>query len=386
MIYLDNSATTLVRQEVLQEMMRIYQEVPGNPSSMHQLGIEAERELRGARKRLASLLNVSEFEIVFTAGGTEANNLAIQGTAGANPREFNRIVTTSIEHPSVSTLCRGMEFRGYQVVYCPANGQGLVNADEIIQLVNERTLLVSVMMVNNELGSIQPVGEIGRRLKALPSPPLFHVDAVQGFGRYPIHPREQNIDLLTLSAHKIGGPKGVGALYIRKDTRFRPLWLGGGQERGFRSGTENVAGAVGLARAAELSLANHEATLERYREMRRRLTAQLEKDMPEVEVNGAAAESSQAPYIISLRIPGAMGEALVRNLEVEKVYVSTQAACASRKSKVSPVLLAIGLSERASSETIRVSLGYQNTPEEIDHFAETLVKTVKKIKKNFERR
>lgn len=383
MIYLDNSATTLVRPEVLQEMNRIYTEVPGNPSSMHQLGIEADRELRGARKKIANLLQVSEFEIVFTAGGTEGNNLAIQGTAGANPREFNRIVTTGIEHPSVATLCRGMEFRGYQVVYCPVDRQGLVSADDVIKSVNERTLLVSVMMVNNELGSIQPVEEIGRCLKELPRPPLFHVDAVQAFGRYPIYPRELNIDLLTCSGHKLGGPKGVGALYIRKDTRFRPLWLGGGQERGFRSGTENVAGAVGLATAAELSLANHEANLQRYWEMRRRLLARLEKTMPEVEVNGAAVESSQAPYIISLQIPGVMGAALVRNLEVEKVFISTQAACASRKSKVSPVLLAVGLSEKSCSETIRISLGYQNTLDEIDRFAEILNKTVEKIRKTF---
>lgn len=364
-IYLDHAATTPGLPQVAEAMRRALLDAYGNPSSLHRKGIEAEAILKETRERIAQRLGVSTAEIVFTSGGTEGNALAIMGAARARRRRGDHIITTAIEHSSVLNVCRALEDEGFSVTYLPVDGHGRVDPDEAAAAVTDRTTLVSVMLVNNEIGTIQPVAAIGQAIRRRKQDVLVHVDAVQAFGKIPVRPRELGADLVTLSGHKIHGPKGVGALYRRKSVPLAPLFGQGSQEGGVRPGTENVPGIAGLGAALrELDAGDDTARRTRLYALRRRLIDGI-LSIDGARLNGPDGEAA-APHIANFSFPGVRGEVLLHALEERGVYVSTGSACTSRKAGPSHVLQALGLTEEYLEGSIRVSLSYLTTEEEID--------------------
>ncbi|HXF81983.1 MAG TPA: cysteine desulfurase family protein [bacterium] len=363
-IYLDNAATTRPHPAVIEAVTRALAEEWGNPSSLHRKGLAAERLVRAAREAVATTLDASPEEIVFTSGGTEANNLALHGIAQL--ARGRHIVTTAVEHSSVLTPLRRLAAAGYDVTELPVDGEGRVFADQVAAALRPETILVSVMAVNNELGTIQPLEAIGRLIRRHAEGGrrvYFHVDAVQGWGKLPLRPRLWGVDLLTLSAHKVHGPKGVGALFVRKGVRLTPLLGGGEQEGGVRPGTENVPGIAGLGAAARLLAADLEEVAARLTALRDRLRAHLAA-IPDVRINTPAAGA--APHILNASFPGIRGETLLHRLEMAGIYTSTGSACHSRDPRPSHVLLAIGLAPELATSSLRFSLGRFTTAEEID--------------------
>ncbi|MGB9919518.1 MAG: cysteine desulfurase family protein [Moorellales bacterium] len=380
LVYLDNSATTPVRPEVRAAVYRALETVWGNPSSRHRLGLEAEKAVERARTSLARVLAVSPEEIVFTSGGTEANNLALKGLARALRRRGRHLITSAVEHPSVLNVCRQLEAEeGFEVTYLPVDESGLVRPEDVVGALRPDTVLVSIMHVNNEVGAIQPVEEIGRLLARQPEKVYFHVDAVQSFGRLQLRPKAWNIDLLTLSAHKICGPKGVGALYVRRGIRLAPLMAGGDQEGGRRPGTENVPGIVGFGVAAELCAAEAAQAVPRLQELRRRLCEGIRERLPWVRYNGPPEEAA-APHIlnVSFYVPA---EWLLHFLEREGIYVSSGAACHSRRPEPSHVLAAMGLAREELGSAIRFSLSSLTTEEDIDYTIAKLGELVPELRR-----
>ena len=369
-IYLDNSATTRCFPEVAERMSRIYLEDYGNPSSMHHKGVESEKYVREARRTLAGILKAGERDIVFTSCGTEADNMAILGGAEAACRRGKHLITTQIEHPAVLEAMRHLEKQGYEVTYLPVDGLGLVDPEAVAAAVREDTILVSVMHTNNEIGAVQPVAEIGRRIKEKNPKTLFHVDAVQGFGKAQILPKRMKIDLLSASGHKIHAPKGIGLLYIAPGVRVLPLLYGGGQQGGLRSGTENVAGIAGMALAARMLYKDLEGDNARLAAMRDHLRSGL-TEIENVTVNGPAgqenaAPGTAAPHILSVTVPGVRAEVLLHALEDRGIYVSSGSACSSNHPHPSDTLQAIGASRDALDSTVRLSLSVMNTEEEME--------------------
>ena len=376
--YLDNSATTFERAEVTEAVLDAVKNTWGNPSSLHHMGIEAEKKMKASRKAVASLLGVSDEEIYFTSGGTESDNTAIFGACGALKRSGRHIVTTSIEHHAVLECCRRLEEMGFEITYVDPGSDGVVSADAIQSALREDTVLVSVMHVNNETGAIQPVKEIGTALRSREHV-FFHCDAVQSYGKIPIPVRESHIDALSASGHKIHGPKGVGMLYIDRGRHILPLLCGGGQERGMRSGTENVPGIVGFARASQLAEEEMRKNLEHVSLLRSRLKEGILHEIPDVRINGPD-DSRCLPYILNVSFPGTRAEVLLHMLEQDGIYVSTGSACSSRsKNKGSYVLRAMGLSQEEIEGAVRFSFSCMNTGEEIE---ETLKKLKDAVKKN----
>lgn len=366
MIYLDNSATTRVRPEAAEAVRRAMEEEFGNPSSAHGLGLRAERAVREAREAVARGLGVDPDEVVFTSGGTEANNLAILGAARALRRRGGHVITTRVEHPSVLRACEVLEEEGFRVTRLGVDRAGRIDAGALEQALDAETILVSVMHVNNEVGAVQPLDEVAavlarRRRDGLP---LWHVDAVQSFARLPLAPRRLGIDLVTLSAHKIHGPKGCGALYARRGVLLKPLLVGGGQEGGRRSGTENVPGIAGFGVAARLALAEREEAAGRMARLRGRLVEGILAAVPWARLNGPGGDG--APHIASIAFPGVRGEVLIHALEERGVYASTGAACAARRAQPSHVLAAMGLAPEEIEGTIRFSLSPFTTAEEVE--------------------
>jgi cysteine desulfurase len=347
-------------------MVQALESTWGNPSSRHGLGLAAEKAVNRARESIARALDVLPEEIVFTSGGTEANNLALKGAARALRRRGRHIITSAVEHPSVLNVCRQLEAEeGFEVTYLPVDAGGVVDAEGVARALRPDTVLVSLMHVNNEVGAIQPVEEVGRLLAARQDKVCFHVDAVQSFGRLRVKPRTWKADLLTLSAHKIGGPKGVGALYVRRGTRLVPLMSGGEQEGGLRPGTENVAGIVGFGTAAELAVREAPTVVPRLAALRQRLREGIEKEVGGVRYNGPPPEAA-APHILNLsfHVPA---EWLLHFLEEEGIYVSSGAACHSRRPEPSHVLVAMGLEKPELESAIRFSLSFLTTEEDIDY-------------------
>lgn len=394
-IYLDNSATTRVHPEVLSSMSEAMTKEYGNPSSLHRKGIEAESLLRRSREILAKALGVDPQGIVFTSGGTEANNLAIRGVASAYRSRGSHIITSAIEHPSVLNLCRELEEEGFELTYVQPNGEGVISVADVSKEIRKDTILISIMHVNNEIGSVQPIEEIGelvRRIRgdglAGPEPggdvrlPVFHVDAVQSFLRMPLNPNRTGLDLLTLSAHKIHGPKGVGALYVRPGIRLKPIVYGGEQERGVRSGTENVPGIAGFGKAVEIFSPQFTRIAREVRELKEKFAGFVLSELPDVTVNGSTGERS-APHILNLSFPWVRGETLVHHLEEYGVYVSSGSACTSRDPKPSHVLKAMKLERRRIEGAIRISLGFLNDAEEIDAASRILVRVATDLRKLF---
>lgn len=378
--YLDNSATTFVFDSVRDVMVRTMTADFGNPSSLHTKGVEAERYVKTARETIAKQLKVEEREIVFTSGGTESNNMALIGGALANRRSGNHIITTVIEHASVSGPVKFLEEQGFRVTYLPVDQRGVVRLEALAEALDPETILVSVMYVNNEIGSVQPVSEIAELVHAENPDILFHVDAIQAFGKYGIRPKREGIDLLSVSGHKIHGPKGSGFLYIRDKAKVKPLILGGGQQKGMRSGTENVPGIAGLGEAAAEVYRDHEARIETLYRLKEHFTEGL-SGLEGVQVNGPKGREG-APHIVSVSFEGIRAEVMLHALEDAGVYVSSGSACSSQHNKVySATLTGIGLARELLDCTVRFSFSIFTTKEEIDYTLEVLERLVPMLRK-----
>ncbi|MBQ8304876.1 MAG: cysteine desulfurase [Blautia sp.] len=368
--YFDNSATTRCYESVKDIVVKTMTEDFGNPSAMHQKGVEAEQYIKKATASLAALLKVNEKEILYTSGGTESDNLALIGGAYANRRAGQHILVSAIEHPAVMEPAMFLREQGFDVEFIPVDSRGVVQPEVFAGMAREDTILASVMYVNNETGSVQPAADLGRILHKKAPGALFHVDAVQGFGKYRIHPGKQGIDLMSVSGHKLHGPKGVGFLYIRNGAKVIPQILGGGQQKGMRSGTDNVPGIAGLGAAAEEIYSRLDANTEHLLKLRRRMTDGL-LAMPDVTINGMP-QGEGAPHIISVTFQGIRSEVLLHALEEKEIYISAGSACSSHKRKKSAVLTAMGLSAADIESTVRISFSEENTEEEVDFCLQTL--------------
>ena len=365
-IYLDNSATTMVRPEVAKLMYEIMTKDYGNPSSMHIKGVQAERYLREAKEIFAGILKVSEKEIFFTSGGTEGDNMAIIGAALAGRRRGKHIITTVIEHPAVLESCAFLEKNGFEVTYLPVNAAGQVEPDTLKAALRDDTVLVSVMYVNNEIGAIEPVSELGRIIKEYNKDILFHVDAVQAFGKFRIHPYKENIDMLTMSSHKIHGPKGAGAIFIKDKTKIQPIALGGGQQKGMRSGTENVPGIAGMAMAAKELYDKFDEDVNRLYELKEYFVREI-TGIEGATVNGLTGRDS-APHVVSVSFDGiTKSEVLLHALEDKGIYISSGSACSSNKPSLSSTLKAIGVKNDLLYATLRFSFSVFTTKEELEY-------------------
>jgi cysteine desulfurase len=371
MVYFDNSATTRPYKEVLDSFLTVSTEYYGNPSSLHSMGGQAEKLLTQAREQVAKLLKVKPFEIYFTSGGTESNNTAIKGAAYINRNKGQHIITTSVEHASVIAAMEQLNGEGFEITYLPVDQDGRVSAADVEKAIQRDTILVSIMQVNNEVGTIQPISEIGQMLKKYPSI-LFHVDAVQAIGKLPLSLYQNRVDLCSLSAHKFHGLKGTGVLFIRDGVRLAPLLAGGNQERRMRSGTENVAGFVALAKALRMTLEKSDTGTKKMKKIQTILRVGLQ------EIEGVKIHTpieGAAMHILNFSLEGMKSEVFIHALEQENVFVSTTSACSSKKKSPSKTLLAMGVSENLADSSIRISLSFDNTEEE----AEAAVTVIKKF-------
>ena len=370
-IYLDNSATTKVDKEVFNEMTPYFSEKYGNPNSLHSFGVEAREAVEKARERIAKLLNAEKEEIIFTSSGTESDNLAIKGLAEMNP-EKKHIITSKIEHPAILEVCKYLEKKGHKIDYLSVNKEGIVDIEELKSKIKEDTLLVSIMHVNNEIGSIQPIDEIAEICKA--KKVLFHIDAVQSFGKMKIDVK--NVDLLSASSHKINGPKGVGILYVKKGIKISPLLHGGKQENGIRSSTENVPGIVGMGKAAELS----EKKIKKSGEVKKIRDYLLEKllKIKGCHLNGGMKERIFSN--INVRFEDVEGESLIMLLDKNGIAASTGSACSSHSLNASHVLLAIGLKENEAHGSLRLTLGWDAKKKEMDYVAKKVKEAVERLR------
>ena len=395
--YLDNSATTRCCEEAAQLVVKLLTEDYGNPSSLHNKGVIAENYMNDARKKIAKTLKVQEKEICFTSGGTESNNLAIIGVAEANKRSGKHVITTSIEHPSVSATMAYLEEHGYEVTYLPVDAYGVISLDDLKAAIRPDTILVSLMQVNNEIGAVEPIAEAGALIKQCNPQTLFHVDAIQSYGKMRIYPAKMHVDLLSVSGHKLHGPKGVGFLYVRNGVKIHPLILGGGQQKGMRSGTDNVPGIAGLGCAAKEAYTENvpaiaglgvaaeriytgfEEKIDRMYTLREHFIEEVTK-IPGVHVNGHT-DRSNAPHIVSVSTEGVRAEVLLHALEDKEIYVSAGSACSSNKPSVSHTLKSIGLKPELLDATIRFSFCVETTEEEIDYAVKEMAALVPMLQK-----
>jgi cysteine desulfurase len=383
-VYLDNSATTKVFPEVAELMTKIMCEDYGNPSSLHMKGVQAEQHIRYAKETLAKILKCSEKEIYFTSGGTESDNMALVGCALANRRKGNHLITTQIEHPAIIQTMHYLEDMGYEVSYLPVDASGRIRLSDLEAAMRPTTILVSIMHTNNEIGSMQPVAEAGALIKRINPYTLFHVDAVQGFGKAKIYPKKMNIDLLSISGHKIHGPKGTGVLYVGEKVKIQPIIFGGGQQQNLRSGTENVPGIVGIAKAAEL-LYKHFADDEvRLHNLKKKFIQGVEQ-IEDIKVNGLTDADlygmDTAPHIVSVSFAGVRSEVLLHALEDEGIYVSAGSACSAHKPQPSATLKAVGVEKALLESTIRFSFSVFTTEEEIDYTLKALYDKIPLLRK-----
>lgn len=383
-VYLDNSATTRVLPEAAELMTKIMCEDYGNPSSLHMKGIQAEQHLRYAKEIFARLLKVSEKEIFFTSGGTESDNMALIGCAFANRRRGNHLITTQIEHPAVLQTMHYLESAGFRVTYLPVDRSGRISLEDLQKAMSRDTILVSIMHTNNEVGSLQPIAEAGALIKRINPDVLFHVDAVQGFGKAKIYPKKMGVDLLSISGHKIHGPKGVGVLYIADKVKLQPIIHGGGQQMNLRSGTDNVPGAAGMAKAAELVYAHYDEDVERLRQCKRRFIEGI-RNLDGIRINGLLPDSPEgegtAPHIVSISVFGVRSEVLLHALEEKGIYVSAGSACSARKPQPSATLRAMGVEKWMLESTVRFSFSVYTTMEEIDYTLQAMYDKIPMLRK-----
>ncbi len=375
-IYLDHAATTYVKPEVLEEMLPYFTEKFGNPSSIYSIGRESKKAVEEARDKVAAALGAESREIFFTGSGTEADNWAIKGAAYANRGKGNHIITTMIEHHALLHTCQYLESEGFEVTYLPVDENGLVSPKQVADAIRPDTILISIMFANNEIGTIQPIAEIGKiaREKGV----IFHTDAVQAIGNVHINVKDMNIDMLSLSAHKFYGPKGVGALYIRKGVKVTNFLHGGAQERGRRASTENIAGIVGLGKAIELATANIDSYNKKLIELRDRTIDEVMKKIPYVRLNGD--RDKRLPGNVNFSFEFIEGESLLLMLDMKGIAASSGSACTSGSLDPSHVLLAIGLSHEIAHGSLRITFGEDNTHEDVDYLLEVLPDIVGKLR------
>lgn len=380
-VYLDNSATTRTFPEVAELMSKIMCEDYGNPSSMHNKGVQAERYVRYGRETLAKILKVNEKEIYFTSGGTESDNLALIGCAMANYRAGKHLITTKIEHPAILQTMHYLEDQGFEVTYLSVNDKGQISLQELQNDMRKDTILVSIMHTNNEIGAVEPIAEAGRLIKSTNPSTLFHVDAVQGFGKYRIYPKRMGIDLLSVSGHKIHGPKGVGFLYIGEKVKIHNIIYGGGQQKNLRSGTENVPGIAGMAKAAEMLYNHLEEDAERLYSLKDYFCEGLRK-IPDIRINNPEGMEG-APHIVSLSVAGVRSEVLLHALEDKGIYVSAGSACSSNKPHTagSATMKAIKLPEEFLDSTLRFSMSVYTTREELDYTLQVMYDIIPMLRK-----
>ena len=368
--YFDNSATTRCYPEVAEIVVKTMTEDFGNPSAMHLKGVEAEKYVREAAQILAKILKVNEKEIIFTSGGTESNTLALIGGAAAKKRSGNQIITTSVEHAAVGQPAERLEQMGYEVTIVPVDHRGVVQLEALEKALRPDTILVSTMYVNNEVGAVMPVEEIAKLVHEKSPKALYHVDAIQAFGKYRIYPKKAGIDMLSVSSHKIHGPKGVGFLYINEKARIQPQILGGGQQAGMRSGTDNVPGIAGLGVAAKMVYTDFDKKIEHMYQLKERLAEGFLK-LPDVRLNGMEIREG-APQILSASFLGVRSEVLLHTLEEKGIYVSAGSACSSHKRKAAGTLSAMGMEAAQRESTLRFSFSEENTFEEVDYALEVI--------------
>ncbi|EKS4342773.1 cysteine desulfurase NifS [Clostridium sporogenes] len=374
-VYMDYSATTYTKPEVLEEMLPFFTENFGNPSSLYSFSDKTKKAVDLARERVAKVLNAEKNEIFFTSGGSEADNWALKGIAYANKNKGNHIITTKIEHHAILHTAQFLEKEGFKVTYLPVDEEGFVSVEDVKTAITDETILVSIMFANNEIGTIEPIKEIGKLCKEKNI--YFHTDAVQAIGHVDIDVKDMNIDLLSMSAHKFYGPKGVGALYIRNGVKIQNLIHGGGQERGKRASTEDIAGIVGLGKAIELAIENMPEENKKLANLREKLIKEVEKRIPEVKLNGPRDMSKRLPNNVNISFIGIEGETLLLDLDMNGIFGSTGSACASASLDPSHVLLSIGLPHEVAHGSLRLSLGDKNTEEDIDYVLEVLPKIIK---------
>lgn len=378
-VYLDNSATTKVFPEAAELVTKIMCEHYGNPSSMHKKGVESEQYIRYAKETFAKLLKVNEKEIYFTSGGTESDNLALIGCAYANYRAGKHLITTQIEHPAILQTMKYLEEQGFLVTYLPVDGSGRIRIEDLRKAIRPDTILVSIMHVNNEIGSVQPIEEAGSLIKRMNPNILFHVDAVQGFGKIRTYPKRMGIDLLSVSGHKIHGPKGIGVLYVGERVKIHPIIYGGGQQKNMRSGTENVPGIAGMAKAAEIMYGKMDEDVNRLYELRRNFVEGVTV-IEGITVNGPEGRDV-APHVISISVRGVRSEVLLHALEDKGICVSAGSACSAHKSHASATLKAIGLDKDLMDSTLRFSMSVYTTKEEIDYTLQTMCDMIPMLRK-----
>lgn len=379
--YLDNSATTRCLDSAAALMAGILCTDYGNPSSLHHKGVQAEEYVRHAREVIAKTLKVTPKEIFFTSGGTESDNLALRGAAYANARQGKHLITTSIEHPAILNTMQYLEQQGFEVTYLPVDENGKIRLSDLEAAIRPDTILVSIMHTNNEIGALEPIAEAGELIKRVNPNTLFHVDAVQGYGKAKILPKRMKIDMLSVSGHKIHGPKGIGFLYVGDRVKIRPIVFGGGQERGLRSGTENVPAIAGMGKAAEEMYQNLDTDLDRMYALKQRLADGI-PTMENVRINGLCGRDS-APHVLSVSFTGVRSEVLLHALEEREIYVSAGSACASNHPDTagSATLRAIGLPKELLNSTIRFSLSVFTTEEEIDYTVQVLHELVPMLRR-----
>lgn len=375
-IYVDHSATTAVRKEVIDEMTPYFSLNYGNPSSIYYIGRESKKAIDTARDRVAKAINADSREIYFTGSGTESDNWAIKGVAYASKKKGNHIITSSIEHPAVMNTCKVLEKEGFEVTYLPVNEHGEVSVQSVRDAIKDETILITIMFANNEIGTIQPISEIGALAKE--TGVVFHTDAVQAVGNLPIDVKAMNIDVLSLSAHKFYGPKGVGAIFIRRGVRVNNFIHGGHQEAGKRAATENVPGIVGLGKAIELASEELDVNADRLIELRDYLIKSIEDKIPYVKLNGH--RTNRLPGHVNMSFQFIEGESLLLSLDMKGIYASSGSACTSGSLDPSHVLLAIGLSHEIAHGSLRLTLGNDNTTDDIDYLMKELIVIVQKLR------
>lgn len=375
-IYLDNSATTKPYDEVVNKMMKALTIEYGNPSSMHKKGIIVEKNIKQIRQDIARSIGVKDKEVFFTSGGTESNNAIIRGVANINKKRGKHLITTEIEHPSVLHTFRDLESEGFEVTYLKVNEKGIIDFDEFKNSLRDDTVLVSIMHVNNESGSIQPVDKIGNYLSSLEKKVYFHVDAVQSFGKIEFRPNKYNIDFMSVSGHKIHGPKGIGFMYIKENNRLKPIITGGGQESSIRSGTENVPGIYGLGEAVKITMTNLKESIANISRLKSILREELQNNIDNIKIN---SPEDGVCHVLNVSFIGIKGEILLHYLEQHNIYVSTGSACSSKK-KGSHVLLAMGLKSEEIEGAIRFSLSNMNSEEDIINTVKIVKESVKDLR------
>lgn len=377
--YFDNSATTRCFDSVAEVVNKVMLTDYGNPSSLHTKGVEAEKYVRYAKEQIAKSLKVNEKEIFFTSGGTESDNLALIGVAQANYRAGRHLITTAVEHPAILQAMKYLEQQGFEVTYLPVDENGRIRLSDLEKAMTSGTILVSIMHTNNEIGSVMPIAEAGALIKRINPNTLFHVDAVQGYGKRHIYPKRMAIDLLSVSSHKIHGPKGIGFLYINEKVKIKPITYGGGQQGGMRSGTENVPGIAGMGKAVEEIHQNLDADIDRMYELKEYFVSRV-SELPDVKVNGLTGRDS-APHVVSVSVRGVRAEVLLHELESHGIYISAGSACSSHKPTPSATLQAIGVEKELLGSTIRFSFSVFTTKEELDYALDVMEEIVPRLRR-----